>query len=148
MGRVLGLDLGTVRIGVAVSDSEGRLAVAREVISRGASRKEDFARVAALVEETGATRVVVGLPVSLDGSSGPAARKVEREVTEMRASLAVPVLLFDERLSSVEAARRRREARSEGRRGSRGRIGSRDLPVDAAAAAIVLQAYLDSAKGA
>jgi putative holliday junction resolvase len=146
-GRVLGLDLGSVRIGVAISDSGRVLATPREVLRRSGDGTADLARIASLVEETGATEVVVGLPVSLDGTRGPAAESVEKEVARLRGLVSVPVVLVDERLSSVEATRRRREARAETRRRPASPLGSRHTPVDADAAAIVLQSYLDSAQG-
>jgi putative holliday junction resolvase len=144
---VLGLDLGSVRIGVALSDSARQIATPREVLQRSGDPEHDLERLASLVEETGANEVVVGVPLSLDGSRGVAAANVEQEVAALRARLSVPVVLVDERLSSVEATRRRREALGGGRRRSGAPIGSRHAPVDADAAAIVLQAYLDSAEG-
>ncbi len=146
-GRVLGLDLGSVRIGVALSDSSRAIAMPREVLQRTGDAKEDLARIAALVDETKSSEVVVGLPVSLDGARGPAAKKVEREVEQLRGLISVPVVLVDERLSSVEATRLRREARGPAGRRASARLGSRHAPVDADAAAIVLQSYLDSDRG-
>jgi putative holliday junction resolvase len=108
--RALGLDLGERRIGVALSDSAGAVATPYELLERSQNRTEDHRRVAALVTETSAEVVVVGLPLSLDGSRGPAARAVEAEVAELRERLAVPVELWDERLSTVEAAKRLRSA--------------------------------------
>lgn len=143
---MLGIDLGSVRIGIAVSDSARTLATPRGVLQRSGDPAADLARIAALVEETEATEVVVGLPVSLDGTRGPAARNVQREVERLRARVSVPVVLVDERLSSVEATRRRREARAVGKTRPRAPLGARRAPVDANAAAIILQAYLDGAR--
>lgn len=146
-GRVLGLDLGSVRIGVALSDSARVLAVPREVLQRSGDAIVDLARIAALIDETKATAVVVGLPVSLDGTRGTAAKNVEREVAQLRGLVSVPVVLVDERLSSVEATKHRREARGPSGRRAAARLGSRHAPVDADAAAIVLQSYLDADQG-
>src|SRR6476646_6479042 len=94
--RALGLDLGSKRIGVAVSDDQGRVATPIEPIirSRGA-RAVDHQAMATLVDDWDAGVVVVGLPLSLDGSEGPAAQAVREEVAELRVALAVPVELID-----------------------------------------------------
>jgi putative holliday junction resolvase len=134
--RVLALDLGTRRIGVAVSDATGTLASPHDVVTRSAERARDHARIRELVSETGATRVIVGLPLSLDGGVGPAARQVLDEVDELRATTDVPVETYDERLTTVTAERQLRE---QGRKGR-----SRRQVIDKAAAAVLLQAWLDA----
>lgn len=135
--RVLALDLGSVRIGVAVSDPTGTLASPYEVLQRSGDRTRDHRRVVELVEECGAERVVVGLPLSLDGSTGPAARTVLEEVEQLRVALApVPVETFDERFTTVTAHQR---LAAQGKR-SRKRRGE----VDRAAAAVLLEAWLES----
>ena len=83
-GRVLGVDLGSRRIGLAVSDDRRRVASALVMLPRGGSREGDHSRLAAVVLETGANLVVVGMPLSLSGGTGPAARAVEAEVEEPR----------------------------------------------------------------
>src|SRR5439155_14363676 len=98
--RVVGLDLGARRIGVAVSDPTGTLASPYEVVERSSRVYEDIRRI---VEETGAERVVVGLPLSLDGRSGAAADAATEEAEALRAVLPVPVELYDERLTTVTA---------------------------------------------
>lgn len=108
-GRVLALDLGARRIGVAVSDSERTLASPRAVLVRSADEASDRRHLAALVVELEAVEVVVGLPLSLDGHEGPAARGVRAQVSELESLLAVPVTTWDERLTTVEALRLRRE---------------------------------------
>ncbi|MGH9064542.1 MAG: Holliday junction resolvase RuvX [Acidimicrobiales bacterium] len=133
--KALGLDLGASRIGVAVSDSRGVLALPRHTIRRGRERGEDHAAVAAAVAETGAEVVVVGLPLSLDGRRKAAARAVLEEVGELRAVLAVAVETEDERLSTVTASRALAAA-------GRSVRGQRPV-VDQTAAAVVLQAWLD-----
>jgi len=133
--RILALDVGDKRIGVAISDPSQLLARSLKVIQRG-SRQEDFAAVARLVEEYEVERVVVGYPRSLDGTVGEQADKVERYAAGLAEVLTVPVLLWDERFSTVSAERLMREA------GSRGK--KRREWVDAVAAAVILQDYLDS----
>jgi putative Holliday junction resolvase len=134
--RALGLDLGTRRIGVALSDSAGTVATPYDVLTRSGDRTSDHGRIAELVGEAGAAIVVVGLPLSLDGSVGPAARGILDEADELRARLPVGVVTWDERLSTVEAQQRLRAA------GVRGRKGRR--VVDQVAATVILQSWLDA----
>jgi putative holliday junction resolvase len=132
--RVIGLDLGEVRIGVAVSDPEGRVAVpAGTILVKGPPA--DLKAVAALVRENEAEAVVVGHPRSLSGERGAAARHAEGFAEGLRMILDVPVHLQDERLSTVEAERGLRAA------GARSR--DRRRVVDQAAAAVILQGWLD-----
>ena len=79
-GRVLGVDLGRRRVGLAISDSERKVASPLSVLARGTSHDDDHAHLARVVAETGANLVVVGLPLSLSGRAGPAAEEVQREV--------------------------------------------------------------------
>jgi putative holliday junction resolvase len=137
--RVVGLDLGARRVGVALSDGGGTVATPYETIERGRDHTADHARVAAIVEEVGAGMVVVGLPRSLDGSLGPAARLVLDEVDELTAALAVPVDTVDERLTTVTAER---SLRVQGRKGK-----ARRAVVDQVAAAVLLQTWLDGPAG-
>jgi putative Holliday junction resolvase len=130
---VLGLDLGDARIGVAVSDDDRRLAVPLGTIHTGAPA--DVQAVARLVEEQGVSLVVVGLPLSLSGATGPRAAHAERFAEALRAVLHAAVELQDERLTTVEAERSLREAGVAGR--------DRRSVVDRTAAAIILQAWLD-----
>ena len=132
-GRVLGLDLGTRRIGVAVSS--GTIATPHSVLERGRDRTADHAAVAALVDELGAERVVVGLPLSLDGKMGPAATAAAEEAAALGDVLAVPVETYDERLTTVTADR---SLSSLGLKGQ-----ARRRVVDKVAAAVILQAWLD-----
>jgi putative Holliday junction resolvase len=137
-GRVLALDLGDVRIGVAISDPDRRLAVPLGTVQVGRPPGEMRA-VADLVAEHDVTTVVVGEPVSLDGSRGPSATHAASFADALRAFVAVPVLLHDERLSTVEAERALREAGVTGAR--------RRRVVDATAAQVILQAWLDTQRG-
>jgi putative holliday junction resolvase len=136
--RALGLDIGERRIGVAISDPTGTLARPLTIIVRG-SRREDFVALAGLVVEHGAGLVVAGRPLSLDGSTGPQARRVERYVHALGAHVGAPVVFHDERYSTVAAHDILRET---GKRGSRTPANHRH--VDAVAAAVILQSYLDS----
>lgn len=137
--RVLALDVGDKRIGVAISDPSQVLARSLKVIQRR-SRQEDsaveFDAVARLVEEYEVEKVVVGYPRSLDGKAHAQAEKVERYATGLAESLTVPILLWDERFSTVTAERLMREVGLKGRKGREG--------IDAVAAAVILQDYLDS----
>jgi putative Holliday junction resolvase len=133
--RVIALDVGERRIGVAVSDPTGTLATPHSVIHRR-SKAQDFATVARLAAELQAERVVVGLPLSLSGDVGPQARRVMRYAQALAQALPVPVELYDERYSTVTAD----ELLAEG-----GRKRHR-TPIDAAAAAVILQEYLADSK--
>lgn len=131
--RYLALDLGDRRIGVALSDPTGLLARPFMTLRR-ASRVEDFARIGALVAEQQVATVVVGLPLNLDGSDSQQTAWVRDYSAALAAALPVPVLLWDERLTSVEAAER---LRARGKRPARQEL-------DAAAAAVILQSYLEA----
>ena len=133
--RVLALDVGDKRVGVAISDLTQILARSLKVIQRS-SHQDDFAAVSLLVEEYEVERVVVGYPRSLDGTIGAQAEKVERYAEGLAKALDMPVLLWDERFSTVSAERLMREA---GLRGKKKRER-----IDAVAAAVILQDYLDS----
>jgi putative holliday junction resolvase len=134
-GRVLGLDLGSARIGVAVTDSEQRLATGLDRIDRTDDRCADHATVARLVEEYRAVGVVVGLPLSMSGRPGSAAQSIQEEVAELRRVLAVEVDTVDERLTTVTAARGLRAA------GRKARDQRR--VIDQTAAAVLLQSWAD-----
>ncbi len=106
--RAVGIDLGERRIGVAVSDRTGTLASPYSTIERGGDADTDRRAIVAVVAETGAERVVVGLPLSMNGRVGPAARRAQAEaaaLTEVLAPLGVAVETVDERLSTVSASR-------------------------------------------
>ena len=135
--RLLALDVGDVRIGVALSDETGTLASGL-VTLRSLGPRQDAQQVAALVREHAVGELVVGLPLRLDGSSGTQAEKVLDFVERLRHVLRVPVVTRDERLTSVEAAARLAEA------GVRGR--ARKARLDQAAACLILQELLDERK--
>lgn len=134
--RTLGLDLGSVRIGVALSNSEGTVAVPYQVVTRSKDRSGDHRKIAALVAEAEAECVVVGMPYSLDGSIGPAARRAQAEIKLLRKVLSVPVETYDERFTTVTADRSLREM-------NLGAAERRKM-VDSVAASIILQGWLDS----
>jgi putative Holliday junction resolvase len=133
-GRVLGLDLGDVRIGVAISDPDRRLAVPLGTVHVGRPPGE-LRAIADLVAEHDVGLVVVGEPILLDGTKGDRAAHAANFADALRAFVQVPVTLHDERLSTVEAERSLRDAGVSGRR--------RRAVIDAAAAQVVLQAWLD-----
>jgi len=133
MSRLLGLDVGEKRIGVAVCDETQTLARPLLTLKR-ASKKEDFAKLAALCHEHAIEKVIVGLPKTLRGEEGPQAQKVRRYAAELQAALDLPIEFWDERYSSVDA--QERLASSSRRPRAKGDI-------DSAAAAIILQEYLD-----
>jgi len=155
-GPCLGVDLGAVRIGLAVTDSARTVAIPRGVLARRGDEGADHDAIAELARELGATVVVVGVPLSLDGGIGPAAGRVIAEAARLADALSVPVETIDERFSTVEASRRQKETDASGRRGGafRGRVARRRAfrgrgarpPVDAGAAAVILQAYIDRAR--
>jgi putative Holliday junction resolvase len=138
MSRVLGVDLGSRRIGLALSDPEGRVATPHTVIERSDDPAADHRAILAHAREAGASRVVVGLPLSLSGDVGPAARAVLGEVDALRALACgeVTVETQDERLTTVIAER--------GMRAAGARRGTRRRNVDASAAAVMLQSYLEA----
>lgn len=122
--KVLALDYGAARTGVAVSDATGTIARPLEVVERAAS-PAGLRRIAELVRAHGAERVVVGLPLTLRGARGEQARETEEFVRALRAALAVPVETYDERFTTALAAR-----------------AAGDAPEDARAAAHLLESYL------
>jgi putative holliday junction resolvase len=137
--RVLALDLGSKRIGVAVSDLTGTVASPLTVLERSKSRHHDHQRIVALVRDEKAGLVVIGLPLSLSGDEGPAARAARTEANAIATLVDVPIETFDERLTTVTAERALSEA------GVRGR--ARREVVDKVAAAVILQAFLDRRGG-
>lgn len=139
----MGLDLGRRRVGVAVSDRDGRMAVPSSTLARAGDAEIDLAALVAVIGDLEAERVVVGLPVDMDGRLGPAAQAAVAEAGQLAGALAgrnVAVETFDERLTTVTAEREL--GRSVPRRGRAGGRARRKL-VDSSAAAVMLQAWLD-----
>ncbi len=129
----LGVDVGSVRVGVAGCDPAGLIATPVETLRRG---HDDVPRLAALVTERAAVEVVVGHPTTLRGTRGPAARAAEAYAATLAARLGVPVRLVDERFSTVGAQRGLHASGVDTRRGR--------SVIDQAAAVIILQGALDS----
>ena len=142
---MVGIDLGTRRVGVDVRDDRGTVATPHTVLHRTADPDADRAALAALVRELGAALVVVGLPLSLDGTAGPAARWAGEEADALAPLLDVPLELHDERLSTVTARRRPPWPERSGAPGPGARRSGRGAgrPVDDEAAAVMLQSWLD-----
>jgi putative Holliday junction resolvase len=132
--RYLGVDLGRARIGLALADDVLRQARPLRVVQRHGEAK-DLAAIRDAATEYEVERAVVGLPLNMDGSEGPAARLSRDFAPKLSAALGVPVELFDERLSTFEAETRLRE-RGLSTREARARV-------DAEAAAVILQGWLD-----
>jgi putative Holliday junction resolvase len=136
IGVRLGVDVGTVRVGVAVSDPAGSIATPMTVLRRDSRGGRDIAELAVIAADRAALEVVVGLPRSLSGGEGPAAGTAREYAAALAAAVSpTPVLLVDERLTTVEATRGLTAA------GKRGR--SARAVVDAAAAVVLLQSALD-----
>jgi putative Holliday junction resolvase len=133
--RILALDLGERRVGVAISDPDGIMAHPLvQLEPRG--RRDLVASVVALAEEHEAGRVVAGIPLLPDGTRGEQARRAEGVIAALREVLKVPVVEWDERFSTEDAQEKLRDAGVKPRQ-RRGRL-------DKAAAAVILQAYLDA----
>jgi putative Holliday junction resolvase len=137
-GPVLGLDWGTKRIGIAVSDPEARLAFpAGCLVSRGP--ESDLEALCSLVKEREITRIVVGLPIHMDGSKGSEAQAARRFAEALAQATGLPVEMQDERWTTREAELALPPSSSKRRRGRRRQRGD----VDAAAATILLRTYLE-----
>ena len=134
--RAVGLDLGSKRVGVAIGDRTGTIASPLKVLQRSGSLKRDHEAIAKLVIEEEADIVVVGLPLNMSGSSGPAAQAAIDEAAALATVVAVPVVTFDERRTTVTADRAMMEANM--------RAQARRRIVDKIAAAVMLQNWLDA----
>jgi putative Holliday junction resolvase len=136
--RVLAIDHGTKRMGVAISDELGMIAQPLEFIPA-----EPFAnfltRLKEILKEKQVELILVGMPRNMNGSYGPAALKVQEFVTVLKDAVTIPIQTLDERLTSVQAHRLLTEAEVSGRQ--------RKGKVDKSAAAILLQSYLDGRTG-
>ena len=139
--RILGLDVGERRVGIAISDPTGTVVRPLQTLMRG-SREQDWAAITALVAEHDVELIVVGQPLSLDGTVGPQARRIARYADALAEHVSIPVVPWDERFTTAKAKeiifqsrgkKKRRRARVEG-------------TIDAIAAAVILQSYLDSVR--
>ena len=133
--RILGLDVGTKRIGIAVSDELGWTAQGVKILYRR-NGESDLRELRDIVTQYGVEKIVVGLPKNMDGSLGPQAEMVLGFVEELRGILGVPVVTWDERLSTVEATKMFIRADISRKK--------RKRKVDMVAAVLILQTYLDS----
>ena len=136
--RACALDLGKARVGVALADELGLLAHVRPPLD-GRDKKGLLAALIELVREEGVGLFLVGLPLDMSGDAGPMAAKVEILAREIQAATGVPVELFDERWTTMEASRKLRQSGVEGRK-------QKGL-VDGVAAAVMLQSWLDRRGG-
>lgn len=136
--RYLGIDFGSSRIGIAISDELGMLAHPVETVPNDASF---LSRLRKIVLEKGVSRMVVGIPRNMDGSYGPAAEKAKLFLSELKSQFAdLQLIAWDERLTTMEAQRLLHAA---------GRDVKKSRPViDQVAAQVLLQSYLDSVAGA
>jgi putative Holliday junction resolvase len=134
-GRILALDFGSKRIGLAVTDALGVTAQGLPTLQR-TNKRNDLDHLRRLIKQFGVGAFVMGLPLRLSGDSGIQAEKVEVFAEELRKKFKLPVYLFDERLTSVEANRVLRESEMSIRR--------RAQVVDQLAAVLILQAFLES----
>ena len=131
--RALALDVGDARIGLAISDPGGIVCLPIEALVRGED-SDDLAAVIELAQREGVEMIVVGLPLSLDGTHGPAARKMRRFTSALRRSADIPVQSWDERFTTAEAEGRLRQAGFEPSR-DRARL-------DSMSAVIILESFL------
>ncbi|MBL7072507.1 MAG: Holliday junction resolvase RuvX [Candidatus Omnitrophica bacterium] len=134
--RIMGLDIGSKKIGVALSDQTGQIASASEVISRK-SDSVAICRIKQIAEEFNVKKIVVGLPVNMDGSYGPSAKMSEKFAEKIKKEIEIDICFWDERLSTKEAENIMISA-SVSRKKRKGVI-------DKLAAQIILQGYLDRA---
>ena len=134
--RVLGIDLGSKRIGIATSDRSGTIATPHTVLLRCGSMGGDHRNIAKMVVEEEAEAVIVGLPLNMDGSEGKAAQAARVEAARMATVVGVPVHVHDERLTTVEADRVLMEQKMNAQ--------ARRRVVDKVAAAVMLQSWLDT----
>jgi putative holliday junction resolvase len=137
-GRVLGLDVGSKRIGVAVSDPLGITAQGLETIQRQ-NKRLDFAQLERVLREYEVGQIVVGFPLRMSGAEGVQAEKMQRFAEELRQRFQLPVHLWDERLTSAEANRLLRETDMSIKR--RGEV------VDQMAAVLILQNWMEAKSG-
>lgn len=134
-GRILGIDYGDVRIGLAISDPLGLTAQGLEVIRRK-TETEDLQRIADIIQTYDVQEIVLGFPKNMNGTIGPRGEITQQFANQLEETFQLPVILWDERMSSLAAERILIEA--DIRRNKRKQV------VDKLAAAIILQNYMDS----
>ena len=133
--KYIALDVGNKRVGVAFGDSDLRLATPVDVMTR-VSLEQDAQTIAGLLREYDATQLLVGLPRNMDSSQGAQAEAVIEYAQAISERTLIPVIFWDERLTTVEATKRTHETGARGKKSRRG--------IDALAATVLLQDYLDS----
>ncbi|MGH2508025.1 MAG: Holliday junction resolvase RuvX [Ktedonobacteraceae bacterium] len=148
MPRLMALDVGAVRIGVALSDASGFLASPYTTLHVTRDEAEMWAALQKLISETEAEGLVIGLPISLDGQIHGQAERILAFTERLKAHISLPVVFWDERLSTVEAERLLAERGQKSRQNQGGRGGHKrkrrsSQEIDALAAAVILQGYLD-----
>lgn len=141
--RVMALDVGDRRIGVALSDPSGLLATPLTAVDRLDAQPSEFDEIIRLAQENEVESIVVGMPVTLSGKLGRQARQVRDFIKELSNQTDLPIVTVDERYSTVQAQRMLNESeRRPSRKRNRDRNQERGL-LDASAAAVFLQSYLD-----
>ncbi len=153
-GKILALDYGRARIGLALADSEARIAQPHDTLER-LNRNEDMRRLREFVRDHNVQQIVVGLPLRLDGSRGDMAEETTRFANRLRKQIGVPVVMTDERLTSWEAERILEEELGRRITHETTRDGKRKLlrnaqgkyTVDAIAAMVILREYLSRESG-
>jgi putative Holliday junction resolvase len=154
MAVCLAIDVGDARIGVAISDATGFLASPFTTLHVTHDEAQTWSAIQRLIEETGAEGLIVGLPISLDGNIHSQGKHVLAFADRLKEHITIPITFWDERLSTVEAERllverggtepgKRKKAAS-GRKQSRSKRRRKQQEIDALAAAVILQEYLDA----
>lgn len=154
MSRWLALDVGEARIGVAISDATGFLASPYTTLHVTRDESQTWKSIQHLIEETETEGLVVGLPISLDGAIHSQAKRVQEFAERLKEHIAIPITFWDERLSTVEAERLlgerggaelgKRSKTAGGRKHNQAKRRRKKQEVDALAAAVILQEYLDN----
>lgn len=134
-GRILGLDVGSRRIGIAVSDPLGITAQGLETLQRR-NKRQDLEALQSVIQKYDVREIVVGLPLRMSGAEGTQSGKMQEFAQELRKRFRLPVHLWDERLTSVEANRLLRETELS--------IEKRAKAVDRMAAVLILQGWMES----
>lgn len=137
MSPLMGLDVGDVRVGISLSDTERRLAVPVETVNR--ARDQALARILELIEERAVTTIVVGLPLSQDGARNEQCEKIERFCRRLSRRTKAQITYIDEHLTSAEAEHKLRSAGT-----SKENLARKMGITDAVAASIILQTFIDS----
>ena len=136
-GRIIGIDYGDVRTGIALSDPTGIMALGLETIEAAGKRKLT-ARIKEICEANGVVAAVIGNPINMNGTYGERSDKVKAYAAELEKALGIPVILFDERCTTMEAHRIMNETDTRGKK--------RKAAVDTLSAQIILQNYMDMEK--